>query len=57
LETQLDKTMLSHNEALRIRKSYEAIQVRLTEERTGYEHQLAMIENSLKEKQFDVDAL
>ena len=57
METQLDKTMLSHNEALRIRKSYEAIQVRLTEERTGYEHQLAMIENSLKEKQFDVDAL
>jgi len=49
--------MIKHNEALRIKKTYELILNRLQEERTGYETQLSAVEQSLKEKEFDVEAL
>jgi hypothetical protein len=36
--------MIKHNEALRIKKTYELILNRLQEERSGYETQLTAVE-------------
>jgi hypothetical protein len=38
LEAQLDKIMINQNEALQVKKSFEAIVLKLDEERKGYEH-------------------
>jgi predicted patatin/cPLA2 family phospholipase len=37
LENELDKTMIKYNEALSLKKTYETILDKLTEERTSYE--------------------
>lgn len=37
LENRLDKVMIKHVEALRIKKTYEVILMRLKDERKGYE--------------------
>ena len=57
LENQLDKTMIKYNEALSIKKTYETIHIKLTEERSGFETQLSGIENSLKDKTYDLEEL
>lgn len=49
--------MIKYNEALSIKKTYETILGKLKEERSGFESQLAGIENSLKEKTFDLEEL
>lgn len=57
LENRLDKVMLKFNEAQSIRKTYEAIEKRLCEERVGFDNQLATIERTLKAKERDYEEL
>jgi flagellar biosynthesis chaperone FliJ len=54
LENELDKTMIKYNEALSLKKTYETILGKLSEERGGYESQLTAIEGSLKNKTYDL---
>ena len=57
LENKLDKAMIKYNEAQSIRKTYEQIVRRLTEERVGFDNQLAAIERTLGAKQKDYEEL
>ncbi len=57
LENKLDKAMIKYNEAQSIRKTYEQIVRRLTEERVGFDNQLAAIERTLGAKQRDYEEL
>lgn len=57
LENKLDKAMIKYNEAQSIRKTYEQIVRRLTEERVGFDNQLAAIERTLGSKQKDYEEL
>lgn len=57
LENKLDKAMIKYNEAQSIRKTYEQIVRRLTEERVGFDNQLAAIERTLSAKQKDYEEL
>merc|ERR1719424_644517 len=57
LENRLDKAMIKYNEAMSIRKTYEAIVKRLKEERIGFDNQLAAIERTLKAKERDYEEL
>jgi chromosome segregation ATPase len=53
LENRLDKSLIKHNEAMSIRRTYEAILKRLQEERTTFDNQLAAIEKTLRSKEHD----
>lgn len=57
LENRLDKAMIKFNEAQSIRKTYEQIVKRLTEERVGFDNQLSAIERTLAAKQHDYEEL
>ena len=57
LENRLDKSMIKYNEAVSIKKAYEAIVKRLREERVGFDNQLAAIERTLKAKDHDYQEL
>jgi hypothetical protein len=57
LENRLDKAMIKYNEAQSIRKTYEQIVKRLTEERVGFDNQLSAIERTLSAKQHDYEEL
>lgn len=57
LENRLDKAMIKYNEAQSIRKTYEQIVKRLTEERVGFDNQLSAIEKTLAAKQHDYEEL
>merc|ERR1719410_1026248 len=57
LENRLDKAMIKYNEAMSIRKTYEAIVKRLKEERIGFDNQLEGIERTLKAKERDYEEL
>eukprot|EP01032_Pedospumella_encystans_P009074 gene9074-10712_t len=57
LENKLDKAMIKYNEAQSIRKTYEQIARRLTEERVGFDNQLAAIERTVSAKQKDYEEL
>lgn len=46
--------MIKYNEALSLKKTYEKILSKLTEERSSYETQLSSIEASLKGKSYDL---
>ena len=49
--------MIKHNEALRVKKTYEVILMRLQDERKGYEGMLTQLEQSLKKKDFDIEKM
>lgn len=53
LENRLDKSLIKHNEAMSIRRTYEQILKRLRDERVGFDNQLAAIEKTLKAKEHD----
>ena len=53
LENRLDKSLIKHNEAVSIKRTYETILKRLQEERVGFDNQLAAIEKTLKVKDHD----
>lgn len=53
LENRLDKSLIKHNEAVAIRRTYETILRRLQEERVSFDNQLAAIEKTLKAKEHD----
>lgn len=57
LENRLDKATMKFNEAQSIRKTYEAIVKRLSEERIGFDKQLAEIEQTVKAKERDHEEL
>ncbi|CAK0898960.1 unnamed protein product [Prorocentrum cordatum] len=57
LENRLDKATIKYNEAMSIRKTYEAIVKRLREERIGFDNQLEGIERTLKAKERDYEEL
>eukprot|EP01033_Poteriospumella_lacustris_P008056 gene8057-5800_t len=57
LENKLDKAMIQYNEAQSIRKTYEQILQRLSEERVGFDNQLTAIERALSAKQRDYEEL
>ena len=48
LGNRLDKMMIKYNEAVQMRKTYEVVHTKLSEERLGYEKQLSQIEHALK---------
>jgi coiled-coil domain-containing protein 151 len=49
--------MIKYNEALSLKKTYETILSKLTDERATYEQQLTAIEHSLKNKSYDLQEL
>lgn len=53
LENRLDKSLIKHNEAMSIRRTYETILQRLRDERVGFDNQLAAIEKTLRAKEHD----
>eukprot|EP00928_Gymnodinium_smaydae_P036964 TRINITY_DN25742_c0_g1_i1.p1 TRINITY_DN25742_c0_g1~~TRINITY_DN25742_c0_g1_i1.p1 ORF type:complete len:525 (-),score=196.63 TRINITY_DN25742_c0_g1_i1:788-2362(-) len=57
LENRLDKAMIKYNEAQSIKKTYEGIVKRLSQERIGFDNQLAGIERTLKSKERDYEEL
>lgn len=57
LENRLDKSLIKYNEALTIKKTYEHIVHRLSEERVGFDNQLAAIEKTLQAKDHDYQEL
>eukprot|EP00744_Colponema_vietnamica_P004351 GILI01006514.1.p1 GENE.GILI01006514.1~~GILI01006514.1.p1 ORF type:complete len:524 (-),score=191.31 GILI01006514.1:222-1793(-) len=57
LENRLDKSLIKHNEAVSIKRTYETILKRLQEERVGFDNQLAAIEKTLKVKEHDFQEL
>jgi len=56
-DSQLSWRVPGLNEAMSIRKTYEAIVKRLKEERIGFDNQLAAIERTLKAKERDYEEL
>lgn len=57
LENRLDKSLIKFNEAVAIKKTYEHIVRRLSEERVGFDNQLAAIEKTLQAKDHDYQEL
>jgi len=57
LENRLDKSLIKHNEAVAIQKTYQQILRRLQEERVGFDNQLAAIERTLSAKDSDYQEL
>lgn len=57
LENRLDKSLIKHNEAMSIRRTYDTILKRLEEERVGFDNQLAAIEKTLRAKEHDYTEL
>uniref|UniRef100_A0A7S0SSE8 ODAD1 central coiled coil region domain-containing protein n=1 Tax=Chromulina nebulosa TaxID=96789 RepID=A0A7S0SSE8_9STRA len=57
LENKLDKAMIKYNEAISIKKTYEQIVKRLSEERIGFDNQLSAIEKTLSAKSRDLEEL
>lgn len=57
LENRLDKSLIKHNEAMAVRRTYEQIVKRLRDERVGFDNQLAAIEKTLKSKEHDFQEL
>merc|ERR1719265_1484374 len=57
LENRLDKSMIKFNEAHSIRRTYEEIIKRLTEERATFDNQLSAIDRTLKAKEHDYEEL
>lgn len=57
LGNRLDKVMIKYNEAVEMRKTYEVVHTKLSEERLGYEKQLSQVERSLKAKNSSMDEL
>ncbi|CAD7937991.1 unnamed protein product [Amoebophrya sp. A25] len=57
LENRLDKAMIKYNEAQTIRRTYEQIVKRLREERTGFDSQLAQLEETLRARERDYEEL
>jgi chromosome segregation ATPase len=57
LENRLDKSMIKYNEAMNIRRTYEAIVKRLQQERVTFDNQLASIEKTLQAKEHDYQEL
>jgi len=57
LENRLDKSMIKYNEAMNIRRTYEAIVRRLHQERVTFDNQLASIEKTLQAKEHDYQEL
>lgn len=57
LENKLDKAMIKFNEAQSLRRTYEQILRRLSEERVGFDNQLSAIERTLGAKQRDYEEL
>eukprot|EP00760_Papus_ankaliazontas_P036249 PhM_4_TR8271/c0_g1_i1/m.53453 len=57
LENRLDKSMVKYNEAMNIRRTYEAIVKRLQQERVTFDNQLASIEKTLQAKEDDLREL
>jgi len=57
LENRLDKALIKYNEAQSIRKTYEQIVRRLREERVGFDHQLATLDQTCKTKLRDYEEL
>ncbi len=49
--------MIKHNEALNIKKTYQVILQRFTEEKADYETQLSQLERSLNSKSHDLQDL
>ena len=57
LENRLDKALVKFNEASSISQTYEQIIKRLTNERIGFDGQIAGLDLSLKQKEKDLDEL
>ena len=57
LGNRLDKIMIKYNEAVEMKKTYEVVQTKLSEERLGYEKQLQQVERSLKQKNSSLSEL
>lgn len=57
LENRLDKAMIKYNEAQSIKRTYEQIVKRLREERTGFDSQLAQLEETLQAREKDYEEL
>lgn len=57
LENRLDKALIKYNEAQSIRRTYEQIVKRLQEERTGFDAQLAQLEETLRAREKDYEEL
>jgi len=57
LENRLDKVMIKFNEAMSIRKTYEAIEKRLRQDRVGFDSQLQQLERTLKAKEREYEEL
>jgi hypothetical protein len=57
LENRLDKALVKFNEARSISQTYEQIIKRLTNERVGFDGQIAALDRSLKQKEKDLDEL
>lgn len=57
LGNRLDKVMINFNEAVEMRKTYEVIHTKLSEEQLGYEKQLSLVERSLKQKNASLSEL
>ena len=57
LENRLDKALVKFNEARSISQTYEQIIKRLTNERVGFDGQIAALDRSLKQKERDLDEL
>ena len=57
LGNRLDKVMIKYNEAIEMKRTYEIIQTRLSEERLGHEKQLQQVERALKSKNSSLDEL
>ena len=57
LGNRLDKVMIKYNEAVEMKKTYDVVQTKLSEERLGYEKQLQQVERSLKQKNSSLSEL
>lgn len=57
LGNRLDKVMIKYNEAVEMRKTYEVVHTKLSEERLGYEKQLSQVEKALKQKNTSLSEL
>eukprot|EP01031_Cornospumella_fuschlensis_P038881 gene38881-47294_t len=57
LENKLDKAMIKYNEAMSIKKTYEQIVRRLSEERVGFDNQMSAIERTVRSKERDLEEL
>ena len=57
LENRLDKALIKFNEARSVSQTYEQIIKRLTDERVGFDGQIASLDRSLRQKEKDLDEL